>query len=122
MRNLFNRCRRMLLAVALTLGATTTMTHAANAILEITLTVAPENRAAAAQVYATYKEPFLKTVPGALAKRLLVRDDDVQVLHEFTTTQAAQAYLASDLFTRDVVGALAPLLAAKPEIRIYQAD
>lgn len=122
MKTLFPRTRSTLLATALALGATTGMANAASAILEITLKVAPENRAAAAGVYRTYKEPFLKTVTGALAKRLLIRIDDVQVLHEFTTVANAEGYLKSELFTKDVVGALTPLLAAPPEVRIYQAD
>jgi hypothetical protein len=31
----------------------------------------------------------------------------------------AKAYLSSDMFTADVVGELGPLLAAAPEVRIY---
>lgn len=122
MKNLFHRSRLTLLAAALALGATTTMSFAATAILEITLKIAPENRPAAAAIYTKYKVPFLKTVPGALAKRLLIRDEDVQVLHEFATTDDAQAYLTSPLFTNDVVTALKPLLTADPEVRIYSAD
>jgi hypothetical protein len=109
------------LAVALSIGAST-MTLAQTAYLEITLHVAPANRAAAAAVYARFKAPFLDTVPGAQSKQLLIRDEDVQVLHGFASVADAQAYLASDLFTKDVVGALAPLLDAKPEISIYSAD
>jgi hypothetical protein len=89
------------------------------AILETTLNVSPENRAAAAQVYAKYRQPFLDRAAGAKSKQLLVRDEDVQVLHGFTSTEHATAYLSSDLFTADVVGELAPLLAAAPEVRIY---
>ncbi|MFD8380846.1 hypothetical protein ACFV2X_20240 [Streptomyces sp. NPDC059679] len=89
------------------------------AYLEITLQVDPANRVAAAGVYEKYKQPFLETVPGATSKELLVRDEDVQVLHGFQTVADAQAYLASDLFTRDVVGGLSPLLKAAPEVRLY---
>ena len=74
--------------------------------LEITLQVDAANRAAAAAVYQQYKQPFLDTVPGATSKELLVRDEDVQVLHGFATAADAKAYLASELFTRDVVGGL----------------
>lgn len=91
------------------------------AYLEITLRVAPENRAAAAGVYGQYKQPFLDTVPGATSKELLVRDEDVQVLHGFTTVAEAKAYLTSALFTDDVVKALTPLLEADPEVRVYDA-
>lgn len=88
--------------------------------LEITLQIANENREAAVGVYTKYKAPFLNTVPGAESKALLVRDEDVQVLHGFSTKQAAEAYLTSDIFTNDVVGELGPLLAADPEVRIYE--
>ena len=89
------------------------------AYLEITLTVAEENRPAAGKVYLQYKQPFLDTIRGATSKELLVRDEDVQVLHGFDTAANAKAYLETELFTRDVVGGLAPLLASDPEIRIY---
>ncbi|MFI0088423.1 hypothetical protein [Streptomyces bobili] len=89
------------------------------AYLEITLKVAEENRVAAAGVYQNYKQPFLDTVPGAESKQLLVRDEDVQVLHGFATADQARDYLDSTLFKQDVVGGLAPLLAAGPEVRIY---
>ena len=88
--------------------------------LEINLKIAAANRPAAAGVYQRYKAPFLDTVPGALAKELLVRDDDVQVLHRFGTADEATAYLKSELFNADVVGALKPLLDAAPDVRIYQ--
>jgi hypothetical protein len=91
------------------------------AYLEITLQVDTANRAAAAAVYQQYKQPFLDTVAGATSKELLVRDDDVQVLHGFETAAAAQAYLTSELFTRDVVGGLAPLLSTAPDVRVYDA-
>lgn len=89
------------------------------AYLEITLQVDAANRVAAAGVYEKYKRPFLDTVPGAMSKELLVRDEDVQVLHGFRTVADAQAYLASDLFTRDVAGGLSPLLKAAPDVRVY---
>jgi hypothetical protein len=89
------------------------------AFLEITLKVAEANRAAAAGVYTQYKQPFLDTVPGATSKDLLVRDEDVQVLHGFETVEQANAYLTSDLFTNDVVNGLAPLLEGDPEVRVY---
>ncbi|MFG3420944.1 hypothetical protein [Micromonospora sp. NPDC048063] len=49
-----------------------------------------------------------------------MRDEDVQVLHGFATTANAQAYLSTELFTKDVVEALSPLLKAEPEVRIYE--
>jgi hypothetical protein len=89
--------------------------------LEITLKIAPANRPAAAGVYQRFKTPFLKTITGAKSKELLVRDDDVQVLHGFDTAEHADAYLKTNLFASDVVGALQPLLDAAPDVRIYQA-
>jgi hypothetical protein len=115
------------LMVCLTLFATafTSVTFAqtnkqvAGAYLEITLKVNETDRAAAAGVYSKYKEPFLKTIKGALSKALLIRTDDVQVLHGFKTQADAEAYLKSDLFNNDVVSALKPYLQASPEVRIY---
>jgi hypothetical protein len=52
---------------------------------------------------------------------LLVRGEDVEVLHGFDTAEQANAYLESRLFTTDVVGALGPLLDAEPDVRIYKA-
>ena len=89
------------------------------AYLEITLQVDPKDRAAAAGVYRKYKQPFLAEVPGAQCKELLVRDEDVQVLHGFDSVANANDYLASDLFTADVVRELGPLLQADPEIRVF---
>jgi hypothetical protein len=89
--------------------------------LQITLKIANANRPAAAGVYQRYKAPFLSTIAGAKSKELLVRDEDVEVLHGFATTEQATAYLTSPLFTLDVVTALKPLLDAEPDVRIYQA-
>jgi hypothetical protein len=87
--------------------------------LQITLKVDPTNRPMAAQVYTDYKQPFLATISGAMSKELLVRDEDVQVMHGFTSQLQAESYLQSDLFNHDVVVALKPYLMAAPEIRIY---
>lgn len=90
------------------------------AYLEVTLKVAEGDRAAAARVYEPYRQPFLDTIPGAASKELLVRAEDVQVLHGFDSAANAAAYLESELFTKDVVGGLAPLLASEPVIRVYE--
>ncbi len=90
------------------------------AYLEITLKVADSDRATAAGVYEKFRQPFLDTVPGATSKELLVRDEDVQVLHGFETSAEAKAYLESELFSSDVVSGLSPVLQAEPDIRIYE--
>jgi hypothetical protein len=99
---------------------TTESRETAVAYLEITLQIDPEDRAAAAAVYSKYKAPFLRDVAGAQSKDLLVRDEDVQVLHGFDSVAHANAYLASDLFTGDVVGELGPLLNGDPDIRVFE--
>lgn len=91
----------------------------ASAYLEITLKVNEADRGSAAGVYLKYKQPFLKQVNGAVSKELLIRTDDVQVLHGFNTQADAEAYLKTDLFNTDVVSALKPYLEATPEVRIY---
>lgn len=87
--------------------------------LQITLAIANSNREAAAAVYNKYKAPFLEKIPGATSKQLLVRNEDVQVLHGFDSEQNAKAYLGSALFQNDVVRELGPLLGADPDVRIY---
>jgi hypothetical protein len=89
------------------------------AYLEITLHVENANRGAAAGIYNQYRGPFLDTVPGAVDKQLLIRDEDVQVLHQFDSVGEANAYLASNMFTSDIVGALSPLVTRDPEVRVY---
>lgn len=89
------------------------------AYLQITLKVSNQNRPAAAGVYNQYKDAFLKQIKGAQSKDLLIRDEDVQVLHGFASVADANAYLTSDLFNKDVVTGLSPYLDAAPEVRIY---
>lgn len=89
------------------------------AYLQVTMKINDSDRTAAAKVYTTYREPFLKQEPGAKTKQLLVRDEDVQVLHGFDTKENAEAYLRSEMFTKRVVPGLSPLLQADPEIRIF---
>jgi hypothetical protein len=95
---------------------------AEKAYLEITLKIAAQDRPAAGAIYTKFKKPFLSKIAGAQSKELLMRDDDVQVLHGFATRKQAEAYLSSELFTKDVVVGLKPLLQADPEIRIYQTN
>lgn len=91
----------------------------AKAYLEITLKIDAVDRPAAVGVYSKYKVPFLDGIRGAVSKELLVRENDVQVLHGFDTAKNATAYLSTELFNNDVVTALKPLLKDNPEVSIY---
>ncbi len=90
-----------------------------NAYLQITMKIKENDRQSAAKVYFDYREPFLNTIDGALTKTLLVRDEDVQVLHGFDSTEHAAAYLESEMFKNDVVTGLSPYFQADPEVRIF---
>lgn len=89
------------------------------AYLEITMKISEENRPAAAKVYTDYRQPFLDTIKGALTKDLLIREEDVQVLHGFDSVENAKAYLDSEMFKNDVFVGLKPLWSADPDVKIY---
>ena len=89
------------------------------AYLQITMKISNDNRPAAAKVYTDYRQLFLDTIKGALTKDLLIRDEDVQVLHGFDSAENAQAYLSSELLQNDVFVGLKPLWDADPEVKIY---
>ena len=89
-----------------------------DAYLQITMKIIENDRPSAAKVYFDYREPFLQTIDGALTKNLLVRDEDVQVLHGFDSKEHAAAYLESEMFKEDVAKGLSPYFQADPEIRI----
>lgn len=89
------------------------------AYLEITMKISDENRAAAKKIYTDYRKPFLDTIDGALTKDLLIRKEDVQVLHGFDSIEHANNYLTSDLFKNDVFVGLKPLWEEDPEVRIF---
>lgn len=103
----------------LTLTSMTMDKKETKAYLEITLDIKDENRGSAAGVYIKYKQPFLKQINGATSKELLIRTEDVQVLHGFESEDEAKAYLTTKLFENDVVRELKPFLESNPEIRIY---
>ena len=90
-----------------------------NSYLEITLKIDEANRPAAAKVYTDYRQPFLDTIEGALTKDLLIRDEDVQVLHGFDSAEHTKAYLSSAMFQNDVFVGLKPLWNADPDVKIY---
>lgn len=89
------------------------------AFLEITMVINENNRPAAAKVYNDYRGPFLKEIKGALTKQLLVREEDIQVLHGFDSVENAKAYLESEMFKNDVFVGLQPLWEKAPEVKIY---
>mgnify|MGYP000114116075 FL=1 len=89
------------------------------AYLEITMKIAPEKRPAAAKVYTDFRQPFLETIEGALTKELLVRDEDVQVIHGFDSMEHARAYLETKMFKDDVAVGLQPTWSGAPDIRFY---
>lgn len=89
-----------------------------SAYLQITMWIDEKNRAAA-NVYIEYKEPFLKAIKDAITKDLLVRDEDVQVLHGFDSVENAKAYLESEMFQNDMFVALKDLWKQQPDVKIY---
>ena len=92
---------------------------AVKAYLEITMVIDGANRPTAAKIYNDYREPFLKQIRGALTKELLIRDEDVQVLHGFDSVESAKAYLETDMFKNDVFVGLQPLRSGNPDVKIY---
>lgn len=116
MKNIFAMIAAILAIVVTT---SPSIAFAEHAYLEITMKIGQADRNAAASVYTKYKQPFLSKIPGAQSKELLIRGDDVQVLHRFATQYQAEAYLKSELFTKDIVVGLTPYFQASPEIRVY---
>ena len=91
----------------------------AKVYLEITMVISEANRPAAAKVYNDYRGPFLSQIKWAVSKELLIRDEDVQVLHGFDSVENAKAYLGSEMFKKDVFVGLQPLWSADPDVKIY---
>ena len=89
------------------------------AYMEVIMYISEENRPAAAKVYNDYRQPFLDEVEGALTKELLIRDEDVNVIHGFDSMEHAKAYLETELFTEKVAPGLQPLWDKDPDIRFY---
>lgn len=89
--------------------------------LEITMVIPEDKRLTATKVYKDYRTPFLNNIPGAISKELLVREEDVQVLHGFDSIENAKAYLDSALFKEDVFVGLKDLWTSDPDVRIYDS-
>ena len=62
---------------------------------------------------------FLVQIKGVVSKELLIRSEDVQVLHGFDSVENAEAYLKSEMFNSDVFVGLKPLWSADPEVGIF---
>ncbi len=90
-----------------------------NAYLQITMKIKESDRPSAAKIYFDYRQAFLDTIAGAMTKEMLVREEDVQVLHGFDSKEHAAAYLESEMFTKHVAPGLSPYFQADPEIRIF---
>lgn len=90
------------------------------AYLEITMVIDNEKHPAAAKIYTDYRGPFLDEIKGAVSKDLLIRAEDVQVLHGFDSVESAKAYLDSEMFKNDVFVGLQPLWNIEPDVRIYE--
>ncbi len=72
---------------------------AIRAHLLITVKVDSSRRAALIdQVYEPNRTRFLQKIPGAVSKNLLLRREDLAILHGFDTAENAEAYLHSDLY------------------------
>lgn len=84
------------------------------------MTIPEENRVAAAKIYATYRQPFLDTIPGALTKQLLIRNENVQVLHGFDSVTHPKDYQTSEMFAKHGFSELQPIWSIDPDVRIYQ--
>ena len=93
----------------------------AKAYLEITMVIPENKRPEAAGVYTKYHGPFLKEINGAISKELLIRDEDVQVLHGFDSVKNAHAYLKGEMFQNDVFVGLKDLWTSAPYVKIYAA-
>lgn len=51
--------------------------------LVITMVIPEDKRLTATKVYKECRTPFLNNIPEAISKELLIREEDVQVLHGF---------------------------------------
>jgi hypothetical protein len=59
--------------------------------------------------------------PGARSKELLIREEASRCCTGSPPPRVSRRILPATLFTQDVVGKLAPLLAADPDILVYEA-
>jgi len=94
----------------------------AKAYLDIILTIQGLDRAGVTAVYNLYKEPFLKTVNGALSDELLIHIDDLRILQGFKSREDAQCYFLSKFCTSDFITSLKPDIIGNPNVKIYEVS
>ena len=73
------------------------------------------------KVYTNYWEKFLRTIHGARTKDLVIRNEDVQILHSFNSVEDAVGFLSSEMFQRAVFIDLQPYWNDELNVRIYTA-
>lgn len=66
-----------------------------------------------------WKSRILCVLSSHWSKELLLREQDVQVLHGFDSVEHAEVYLKSEMFNNDVFVGLKPLWSADPDVKIY---
>lgn len=79
--------------------------------------ISEANRPAAVKVYTDYRQPFLDTIEGALTKDLLVRDEDVQVLHGFDSVERVKGLPGKRPVQRRRRNRLGPYVGRRPQHR-----
>ena len=95
---------------------------AIRSFLQITLVVpTPKREEAITKVFLPGRQRFLDRIPGAVTMDLLVREEDLQVLHGFDTMENASAYLKSPI-GKEILGQLAEISDGKPSIAVYNVD
>jgi hypothetical protein len=90
--------------------------------VQVTLAI-PESRReeAITRIFLPARQRFLDRSPGAVSMDLLVREEDVQLLHGFDTFENSRVYLDSGFF-RDLIGQLGETAEKEPVTALYNVD
>ena len=99
-----------------TLQHTKGSTMQVKAYLQITMQISEANRPAAVKVY-RLSPAVLDTIEAALTKDLLVRDEDVQVLHGFDSVERAKGLPGKRPVQRRRRNRLGPYVGRRPQHR-----
>ncbi len=70
------------------------------------------------KVYEPNRTRFLERISGAISKNLLVRPEDIAILHGFDTRESAEAYLQSSLY-QQIVNGIADYQEENPSVALY---